>query len=108
MQQVSKITVVNEGGYVLNFSVQWLTSDGEWETSEWNSGNYPIDQSRTSPELGSIGVPADALAVTAYVHAILGDHAQGHAFVGYEPGSNNVGTYEATGTTLNVDVKLTS
>jgi hypothetical protein len=108
MQQVSTITVNNMGGYVFNFSVQWLDpADGKWHTSNWNSGNYPIDQSRTSPELGSIGVPASALAVTPYGHAILGTSGQGHAFVTYSPGSSNAGTYNATGTTyINFDISL--
>src|SRR4051794_15060499 len=107
MQEVSKITVANEGGYVFNYSVQWIDSEGNWQTSDWNSGNYPIDQSRTTPELGSIGVPADAL-VTPHGHAILGDSGQGHAFVSYQPSSENVGTYEAKGTTLiGFEIKLT-
>ncbi len=56
----------------MSFSIQWLDSNGELHTTEWNSGNYPIDQSRTSPELGSIGVPSNAIAVTPYVHAYWG------------------------------------
>jgi hypothetical protein len=101
MQEVSTITVNNMGGYVFNFSVQWLDpNDGNWHTTDWNSGNYPIDQSRTSPELGSIGVPGNALAVTPYGHAVLGSSGQGHAFVLYRPGSRNAATYNATGTTI--------
>jgi hypothetical protein len=100
MQQVSKITVSNLGGYVFNYSVQWLDTNGNWNTSDWNSGNYPIDQARTTPELGSIGVPSTALAVTVYGHAILGTSGQGHAFVQYVPGSSGSATYNATGTTF--------
>ena len=100
MQQVDKISVSNMGGYVFGFSIQWLSQDGTWNTTEWHSGNYPIDQSRTSPELGSIGVPADALAVTPYGHAVAGTSGQGHAFVQYKAGANSVGTYNATGTTF--------
>lgn len=99
MQQVSKITVNNMGGYVFNYSVQWLDQNGTWNTTDWNSGNYPIDQSRTSPELGSIGVPSSALAVTPYGHAVAGTSGQGTAFVQYVPGSSNNASYEATGTT---------
>ena len=72
MQPVSKINVVNKGGYVFNYSVQWLDSNGEWHTSDWNSGNYSVGFSRETPELGSIGVTEDALAVTVYGHAVLG------------------------------------
>ncbi|PJN95991.1 hypothetical protein CNY89_05195 [Amaricoccus sp. HAR-UPW-R2A-40] len=107
MQNVDKICVNNMGGYVFNFSVQWLGADGVWHTSSWNSGNYPIDQSATSPELGSIGVPSDAIAVAPYGHAILGTSGQGHALVAYKQGANAVGTYNATGTTfINFDISL--
>ena len=100
MQQVSKIAVNNAGGYVFNFSVQWLDpSTGMWNTSNWNSGNYPIDQSRASPDLGSLGVPSGAW-VTPYGHAILGTSGQGTPFVVYQPGLQTVGTYNATGTTF--------
>jgi hypothetical protein len=100
MQQVSKVSVVNKGGYDFNFSVQWLNSDGEWQTTEWNSGNYPVGQSRTSPDLGTIGVSGDALAVTVYGHAIAGRSGQGHPVVKYDPGSQDVATYDAVGTTI--------
>lgn len=96
----SSITVNNNGGYVFNFSVQWLdASDGQWHTSDWNSGNYPINQSRTSPPLAEIGVPADALAVTPYGHAVLGTSGQGHAFCTVDP-SGGTAIYTATGTTF--------
>ena len=39
MRQVQKISVINRGAYVFNFSVQWLGSDGAWHTTSWNSGN---------------------------------------------------------------------
>lgn len=99
MFECSKITVNNMGAYVFNFSVQWLDpSDGQWHTSEWNSGNYPVGQNVTSPELGSLGVPADALAVTPYGHAVLGTSGQGQPFCGYNS-SEGTAVYNATGTT---------
>ena len=98
--QASAITVNNKGGYDFNFSVQWLDpGDGTWHTTAWNSGNYTIGQSRTSPELGSIGVPTNALAVTPYGSAVWGTSAQGHASVLYALGAA-AASYDATGTTL--------
>jgi hypothetical protein len=99
MRQVQKITVTNQGGYTFNFSVQWLASDGKWATSDWNSGNYPVGQSRTSPPFETIGVPSDALVVTPYGHAILGSSAQGTPFVGYAA-NGQIATYQAVGTTI--------
>ncbi|MFC3988254.1 hypothetical protein [Actinoplanes siamensis] len=110
LQPVSKISVVNNGGYVFSFQVQWLSGDdGNWHTADWNSGNYPIDQTRTSPPLSEIGVPSDALAVTPYGSAVLGTSGQGHGFVQFDPSSSNVATYSATGTTfVGFDIKLIS
>ncbi|WP_395794299.1 hypothetical protein [Aquimonas sp.] len=99
MRQIQKITVVNKGAYVFNFSVQWLGTDGKWNTTEWNSGNYPVAQSRTTPPLEEIGVPANALAVTPYGHAVAGTSGQGTPFVAYAA-NGQIATYEATGTTF--------
>ena len=110
LQTVSKISVVNDGGYVFSFQVQWLSGDdGLWHTASWNSGQYPIDQTRTTPPLSQIGVPDDALAVTPYGSAVLGTSGQGHGFVRYQPSSSNVATYRATGTTfIGFDISLIS
>lgn len=99
MRQVQKITVINKGAYVFNFSVQWLGADGKWVTSDWNSGNYPVAQVRTTPPLSDIGVPSDALAVTVYGHAVAGSSGQGTPFVAYAP-NGQIATYEAVGTTI--------
>jgi len=98
LPKVSYITVENKGGYVFNFSVQWLDSNGNWNTTEWNSGNYPVQVSKTTPELGTIGVPTDALAVTPYGHAVAGTSGQGKPMVSYASGSG-IAQYQAKGTT---------
>lgn len=105
MLKVQKIACVNNALFVMNFSVRWLDAHGEWHTSEWNSGNYPINQTRTSPDLASIGVPADALAVTPYVHAVLGVSNSGSPMVNYAANGNTAG-YTVTGTTLIYSVSL--
>ncbi len=98
MQACSKIAVNNMGGYVFNFTVQWLDpSTGDWVTVKWNSGNYPIDQSQTSPELGTLGVASGAI-VTPYGHAVLGTSGQGKPFCTYTPGAATA-SYNAKGTT---------
>jgi hypothetical protein len=99
MRQIQKITVNNKGGYVFNFSVQWLGSDGKWNTTDWNSGNYPVAQSRTTPPLETLGVAADALAVTVYGSAVLGTSGQGTPFVAFAQ-NGQIATYDAVGTTF--------
>ena len=105
MIQAQYISCVNDAGFVMNFSVRWLDQDGKWNTSSWNSGNYPIDQSRTSPDLASIGVPSDALAAAPYVHAILGGSETGTPYVQYAP-NGVTATYEAKGTIFSYSVEL--
>lgn len=105
MQQVQKIACVNNGLFVMNFSIRWLDPSGQWQTSEWNSGNYPINQTRTSPDLANIGVPADALAITPYVHAILGNNNSGQPLVGYVA-NGQTAIYNVHGVTLNYSVDL--
>lgn len=107
MLQVQRIACVNNGGFVMNFSVRYLDSEGHWHTADWNSGNYPINQTRTSPDLGEIGVPDDAVAVTPYVHAILGKHETGEPLVTFAA-NGQTGTYGVKGTTLDFSVKLIS
>jgi hypothetical protein len=99
MLQAQYIAVVNAGAYVFNFSVQWLDSNGNWHTSDWNSGNYPVGQNRKTPSLETIGVPDDAIAVTPYGHAVLGTSGQGHAFIQFAK-NGQTATYNATGTTF--------
>lgn len=105
MKKGNKIACVNNAGFVMNFSIQWLGTDGVWVTTEWNSGNYPINQTRVSPTLTSIGVPTDALAIKPYVHAILGKHNSGNPLVQVDPEGQTL-TYDVKGTTLDFSVNL--
>lgn len=62
MQECSQIAVNNMGGFVFSFTVQYLDPNtGKWNTVNWHSGNYPIEQNQTSPDLGSLGVPANSI-----------------------------------------------
>ncbi|HEY0735745.1 MAG TPA: hypothetical protein VGD69_12615 [Herpetosiphonaceae bacterium] len=105
MLQIAKIACTNNAAFVMNFSIRWLDHDGIWHISEWNSGNYAINQTRTSPDLISIYVPSYARAITPYVHAILGKHGAGAPFVSYSA-NNQVAVYEVKGTTLDFSVNL--
>jgi hypothetical protein len=105
MIQVQYISCDNDAGFVMNFSIHYLDSNGNWQAADWNSGNYPIDQQRTTPDLASIGVPADALAIGPNVHAVLGDTEMGTPYVQYAP-NGQTATYQVRGTTLNFSVDL--
>ena len=103
MRQVEKIGCVNNGIFVANFSIQWLNSQGSWQTSAWNSGNFDWGEYRVSPTLSSLGVPSDAIAVTPQVNAVLGTSNRGAPVVG-SANNGRLGAYLVAGTTLNFTV----
>jgi FAD/FMN-containing dehydrogenase len=104
MRQVERIGCLNNGIFVMNFSIQWFDSKGSWHTSAWNSGNFDNGLYKVSPPLSSIGVPADAIGVTPYVSAVLGTSNRGAPLV--QPANNGrLAAYEVTGTTLDFSVQ---
>ena len=106
MTQVQRITCINNAGFVMNFSIRWQDINENWNITQWNSGNYPINETRTSPDLETIGVnPIYVVAVTPYVQAIAGNHKSGSPSVEYQP-NDRTATYQVKGTTLDYSVGL--
>lgn len=104
MIQVEYIACENVGGFLMNFSIQWMDANGNTHTTSWNSGNYPLGQTRKSPSLTSIGVPEDALYATPYVHAIAGKHESGKPVVKVSSDNGQTATYRVHGTTFDFSV----
>ncbi|WP_395794297.1 D-arabinono-1,4-lactone oxidase [Aquimonas sp.] len=104
MKHVERIGCLNNGIFVMNFSVQWLDPSGSWKTTAWNSGNYENGLYRVSPPLASIGVPDDAIGVTPYVVAVLGTSNRGTPLV-QAKSNGRLAAYEVTGTTLDFAVE---
>lgn len=100
---VQKIVVVNDAGFVLNFSVASLNSIGVASYSA-PTDNYPIDQSRTI-DASTLGI-ATGTTIFPHVSAIAGNTVDG-VRVQYAP-NGQVATYEVQGTTLNYTVTLLS
>ena len=107
MQQVETITCHNSAAFFMEFSIRWIDSNGKQHTSSWSSGSYPVSKERTSPSLDELGVPADAVGVTPYVHAIAGNHNEGKPMVQYAQNGRNA-TYRVHGVTLSFQVDLES
>lgn len=103
MLLVQNISCTNNAAFVMNFSIRWLDSDGNWHVTGWNSGNYPVGSTHTSPDLASIGVPTYAVAVTPYVHAILGGHEDGNTTVNYSA-DGATAKYNVRGVTVSFSV----
>ena len=95
---VSKISCINNGGFVQKFRVLW---DGG--ASGWTS-NYPNPQSATI-DLNSLNIPAQT-RVWIEVDAILGKTKQSPDRVVYEPTSANAAVYRTTGATLTYRIHL--
>ncbi len=72
----------------MHFRICWQDRDGEWHTTDWSSGDYAGGQARMSPDLASIGVAADALAVLPCVHAVSDEDEDGDVILNY--GANGV------------------
>ncbi|NBF04694.1 FAD-binding protein [Pseudomonas sp. Fl5BN2] len=104
MRKVERIGCLNNGIFIMNFSIQWFDSKGSWRTSAWNSGNFNNGLYKVSPALSSIGVPADAIGVAPYVSAVLGNSNQGTPLV-QSANNGKLAAYEVTGTTLHFTVQ---
>ncbi len=104
MKKVERIGCLNSGIFVMNFSIQWLDSAGQWHTSDWNSGNFENGLYKVSPSLALLGIPADAIGVAPYVSAVAGIQNQGEPLV-KSANNGRLAAYEVTGTTLNFKVQ---
>ncbi|MEX5512539.1 D-arabinono-1,4-lactone oxidase [Pseudomonas paralactis] len=104
MKQVERIGCLNNGIFVMNFSIQWLDSTGQWHTCDWNSGNFENGLYKVSPSLASLGIPADAIGVAPYVSAVAGIQNRGEPLV-QTANNGRLAAYEVTGTTLNFKVQ---
>lgn len=98
MQSVSKISVVNNAGFVMNFYCEW--NGGQTGKTR----NYPIDQTE-SINLKDYTIPPGS-EVWPVVKAILGKTNSSAEHVIFDPNSNNTATYVVKGTTLKFSVKL--
>src|SRR5262249_27170294 len=104
MKQVERIGCLNNGLFEMSFSIQWSDSNGNWHTSDWNSGRYVNGLYKVSPSLSSIGVPSDATGVAPYVSAWLGTSNRGEPLV--QPANNGrLANYLVTGWTLDFTVE---
>jgi len=95
---VSKITCINNAGFIQKFRVLW---DGG--ASDWSS-KYPNPQSATI-DLNGLNIPAHT-RVWIEVDAILGRTKQSSDRVIYEPASANAAVYRTTGATLTYRIHL--
>lgn len=100
---VQKIAVVNDAGFVLNFSVAYKNANGSTSYSA-TSDNYPIDQSRTI-DVSTLGL-ATGTTIWPHVNAALGATKDGPP-VQYAA-NGQVATYTVQGTTQDYTITLVS
>jgi len=104
-QAVQTIACVNNAGFVMSFGLEVLDIDNGIEATinDLDSGNYPIDQTRTI-DLSATNI-AEGTLVRPQARAVWGDTNHGNRWVKYAQ-NGQTATYEVRGTTLNYDVKL--
>ena len=95
---VSRITCINNGGFIQKFRVLW---DGG--ASDWSS-KYPNPKSATI-DLNRLNIPAPT-RVWIEVDAVLGKTKQSSDYVIYNPDNDNAAVYRTTGTTLTYRIHL--
>jgi hypothetical protein len=95
---VQKISVVNNGGFVMNYQI--TTRDGQLSAA---TDDYPINQYRVV-DLNSTPI-AEGTDVRPLVHAQAGNTVAGNVFVSF-CNNGQTATYTASGTTLNYSVTL--
>ncbi|GAB6902215.1 hypothetical protein [Kineosporia succinea] len=95
---VQKVTVVNNGGFTMNFAL--TTREGSLTAS---TDTYAINQSRTI-DLNATEI-APGTDVRPLVRATAGNTVPGNVFVSYCENGQSA-TYTATGTTLDYSVTL--
>ncbi|AEV83686.1 hypothetical protein ACWT_2755 [Actinoplanes sp. SE50] len=95
---VQKVSVINNGGFVIDFQV--TTRTGELSAS---TDDYPINQYRVV-DLNSTPF-AEGSDVRPLVHAQAGNTVPGNVFVSF-CNNGQTATYTASGTTLNYTVTL--
>jgi hypothetical protein len=101
-QKVQKIACSNNAGFVMSFTVAYIDEDGNTLTYG-DSGNYPINQTRTIDLKGS-GI-APGTFIWPIVNAVWGLTQEAHRKVRYSE-DGNVATYDVSGTTLNYNITL--
>ena len=72
MEAVQFIKVENQGLFVCNFGVKYLDANGYWLSAPgYNSNHFNVNEVRDTPDLVSIGVPADAKELAPNVHMYM-------------------------------------
>lgn len=98
------ISVVNDGGYVAEFEVQWAGPSPKFSTGY--GGHFPLGSTGSIDlSTGQWGIQPGQ-TMRPRLHAILGKHEDGD-WVTYDP-AGSMAVYKATGTTLSPHLKLES
>ena len=105
MQNIGKISLFNNGGFVVKLQFVYWDNNGNKIHVDGTAG-YPVLQGDTE-DPGKYGVPDGAL-VSLYAFVVWGtDNTANQIFV-YKKGSPITASYTISGTTLNNDLTLDS
>lgn len=96
MEEISRISLTNRGGFVASINFVYLGQDGVIHNVE-GTENFPVLQTRDASP-GDYGVP-DGSQVALKVGVVAGHDNQGRFFI-YRADSGHTAHFTITGTTL--------
>lgn len=104
MKQIGKLSLLNEGGFVVKLQFQYIDSKGEKQHVD-GTGSFPIGQSNTA-DPGDYGVP-DGSPVAVYAFVVWGKDNVGTQLFYYKKGIQWTANYTISGTTLDNQLGFT-
>jgi len=103
LQQIGKMSLKNQGGFVARIQFSYFDDDGEKKFSQ-QTEDITLGLSKTA-DPGDLGVP-DGTIISMYAVVVLGqDHEARTSFL-YQKGNPATAHYTISGTTLNNDLAL--
>lgn len=104
MQPIGKMSLKNQGGFVVRIMFTWLDDNGEKHLSSGHSSDITLGFTQTV-DPGDLGVP-DGAIVSMYAFVVWGkDNEAKRAFI-YQKGNSQTAHYSISGTTLDNELGL--
>jgi len=104
LQQIGKMSLKNQGGFVTRMMVSYLDDNGEKQLSG-HTGDITLGLSKTA-DPGDLGVP-DGSIVSMYAFVVWGKDNEAKRVFLYHKGNPATADYTISGTTLDNELGLT-
>lgn len=105
LQEIGKMSLKNQGGFVVKVAFVWWDQNGNKHTSH-DTGGFPLGKTETV-DPGHLGVP-DGSTVSMYAVVVAGKNNEAQQQFTYQSGNASVANYTISGTTLDNKLGLNS